>query len=101
MSLISAETGKTVAKANKAAVRSGTCQWTETFQECIWIPHDDATKPSEGYAYKIVIFMVYNSCIGFFKLKSSSVSSGLVCASNCLAFFLSCILAVALVCKLF
>lgn len=54
------EAGKTVAKANKATVRGGSCQWTETFSESICIHRDDdgALKEREGYVFKIVVSMV-------------------------------------------
>ena len=56
--MVSVETGKIVAKANKAAVRSGTCQWTETFSESIWMPLDGASKEIEECVFKLVVSMV-------------------------------------------
>ncbi|KAJ4825859.1 hypothetical protein Tsubulata_034408, partial [Turnera subulata] len=42
VSIVSAETGKTIGKLGKAAVRNGCCQWTETLSQSIWIsPNDD------------------------------------------------------------
>ncbi|CAL5424244.1 unnamed protein product [Camellia sinensis] len=43
-SLLSTETGKTVSKSGKASVRNGTCQWTETLSESVWISQDEAPK---------------------------------------------------------
>lgn len=57
LSLVSVETGKTVAKASKATVRSGTCQWTETFSESMWTPQDDVSKEMEDCVFKLVVSM--------------------------------------------
>lgn len=57
LSLVSVETGKTVAKATKATVRSGTCQWTETFSESTWARLDDMSKDMPDCVYKLVVSM--------------------------------------------
>ncbi|CAK9157704.1 unnamed protein product [Ilex paraguariensis] len=57
VSIISVETGKTIAKSNKALVRNGNCQWTETLSESIWLSHDDSPKELEEYLFKLVITM--------------------------------------------
>ncbi|CAI9097899.1 OLC1v1034419C3 [Oldenlandia corymbosa var. corymbosa] len=50
--MISAESGKTVAKLGKALVRSGNCQWTETISESVWV-----SKESEECIFKFVVSM--------------------------------------------
>lgn len=57
LNMISVDTGKTMAKANKAIVRSGTCQWTETFSEGIWIPIDGTSKEIEDCNIKLAVTM--------------------------------------------
>lgn len=58
MSIVSVETGKTIAKSNKAPVRHGTCQWMETLSESLWIPQDDSSNELEEILLKLVISMV-------------------------------------------
>ncbi|XP_074590034.1 uncharacterized protein LOC141845941 [Curcuma longa] len=53
ISIVSVETGKTIAKTGKATVRSGNCQWTEA--ESIWVSQDDTSKELEESQIKIVI----------------------------------------------
>ncbi|CAL9053143.1 unnamed protein product [Musa banksii] len=55
LSIISVETGKTIAKSSKATVRGGTCQWTGP--EVIWISQDDASKELEESQIKFVLSM--------------------------------------------
>lgn len=57
LSIISVETGKTIAKSSKATVRGGTCQWTGP--EAIWISQDDASKELEESQIKFVLSMVW------------------------------------------
>ncbi|KAK9072788.1 hypothetical protein SSX86_009223 [Deinandra increscens subsp. villosa] len=57
VSIISIKTGKTVARSNKALVRNGNCQWTETLSESIWISHDDSSKELEEHLFKFVVSM--------------------------------------------
>lgn len=57
LSLISVETGKTIAKTGRAAVQNGICRWTENLSERIWVPHDDASKGLEQCLYKLFISM--------------------------------------------
>ncbi|KAL4592098.1 hypothetical protein LXL04_005082 [Taraxacum kok-saghyz] len=57
VSIISVETGKTVARSNKALVRNGNCQWTESLSESIWISHDDSSKEMEEHLFKFVVSM--------------------------------------------
>lgn len=55
VSVVSVETGKTVAKSGKAAVRNGNCQWTETLSESIWVAQDDSSKEPGECLFKFVI----------------------------------------------
>nr|XP_043634946.1 girdin-like [Erigeron canadensis] len=57
LSIISAETGKTIAKTGRASAQNGNCQWTEDLSEYIWIPHDYASKGIEQCLYKLLIAM--------------------------------------------
>ncbi|KAF8397769.1 hypothetical protein HHK36_016691 [Tetracentron sinense] len=57
VSIISVETGKTIAKSSKASVRDGTCQWTETLSESIWVSQVDTSKVIEDSFFKLVIAM--------------------------------------------
>ncbi|THU56655.1 hypothetical protein C4D60_Mb11t19520 [Musa balbisiana] len=53
ISIVSVESGKTIARTGRATVRSGNCQWTET--ESIWVSQDDASKELEECRFKIVV----------------------------------------------
>ncbi|KAL6500865.1 hypothetical protein OROHE_025360 [Orobanche hederae] len=56
VSLIHVETGKTMAKLGKALVRNGSCQWTETLSEFIYlILRDDSSKGYEDCFIKLII----------------------------------------------
>ncbi|KAK3030052.1 hypothetical protein RJ639_038463, partial [Escallonia herrerae] len=57
VSLISAETGKTVCKSKKASVHSGNCQWTEDFSESIWISQDDVSQGRDQCIFKLLVAM--------------------------------------------
>ncbi|XP_039137404.1 myosin-3-like [Dioscorea cayenensis subsp. rotundata] len=57
VSIVSVETGKTIAKSSRTAVHGGTCQWTDSFSESIWVSQDGATKELEECLYKIVVAM--------------------------------------------
>ncbi|KAI7752802.1 hypothetical protein M8C21_021754, partial [Ambrosia artemisiifolia] len=57
VSIICVETGKTIARSNKALVRNGNCQWTETLLESIWIPHHNSSKELEEHLFKFVVSM--------------------------------------------
>ena len=59
VSLVSVETGKTIAKSGKASVRNGTCRWTETFSESIFISQENVdSEELEGGHFKFVVAMV-------------------------------------------
>ncbi|GMH13288.1 hypothetical protein Nepgr_015129 [Nepenthes gracilis] len=54
--LVSAETGKIIIKSGKASVRNGSCRWTETLSESIWIPLDDGhSKDLKECLFKFVV----------------------------------------------
>ncbi|XP_041998262.1 putative uncharacterized protein MYH16 [Salvia splendens] len=53
--LISAETGKTIAKLGKALVKNGSCHWSETVTESIYISRYDSSKSHEDCLLKIVV----------------------------------------------
>ncbi|KAK6942718.1 NT-type C2 domain [Dillenia turbinata] len=57
LSVINVETGKTIAKSNKAAVRNGSCHWAEAFSESIWVSHNETSKELEECLFKIIIAM--------------------------------------------
>ncbi|PKA62753.1 hypothetical protein AXF42_Ash018961 [Apostasia shenzhenica] len=57
VSVVSNESGKTIAKSNKATVRSGTCQWTDSLSESIPLYQDGGMKELEESFLKIVISM--------------------------------------------
>lgn len=59
VSVISIETGKTVAKSSKAVVRNGNCQWTEALSESIWVSQEDASKELEECLFKFVVSTVW------------------------------------------
>ncbi|WCJ36172.1 hypothetical protein M5689_017386 [Euphorbia peplus] len=60
VSIISMETGKTVAKSSKATVKKDNCQWKDSVSDSIWIPKDDQSQSSkelEDCPYKLVLSM--------------------------------------------
>ncbi|MQL90728.1 hypothetical protein Taro_023329 [Colocasia esculenta] len=57
ISIISVESGKTIAKSSKALVHNGSCLWAESLSECIFLSQDDATKELEECIYKFVVSM--------------------------------------------
>ncbi|XAR69170.1 hypothetical protein NMG60_11000659 [Bertholletia excelsa] len=57
VSVISVDTGKTIAKSGKASVRNGNCQWVETLSESIWISQDESIKALEECLFKFVVTM--------------------------------------------
>jgi hypothetical protein len=53
------ETGKTIAKTSKAAVRNGNCQWTESLSESTWTAsQDESSKEHDDCLFKFVVAMV-------------------------------------------
>ncbi|RVX11785.1 hypothetical protein CK203_009421 [Vitis vinifera] len=57
VSIVSVETGKSIAKSSKASARNGNCQWTETLSESIWISQEDNSKDLEEFLFKFVVAM--------------------------------------------
>uniref|UniRef100_A0A7N0UAN2 C2 NT-type domain-containing protein n=1 Tax=Kalanchoe fedtschenkoi TaxID=63787 RepID=A0A7N0UAN2_KALFE len=57
VSIISLETGKTVAKSSKALVRNGSCMWRETLTESVWIGLDHSSNELEDCWFKFVVAM--------------------------------------------
>ncbi|KAK4789814.1 hypothetical protein SAY86_017118 [Trapa natans] len=57
LSIIFVETGKTFARLAPASVGNGSCQWTESFSESVWIPTDLAPEDIEGCLLKVIVFM--------------------------------------------
>ncbi|XP_047316543.1 girdin-like [Impatiens glandulifera] len=59
VSIVSVETGKTLAKLSKSSVRSGNCQWSESVSESFWFSQDDSSKEHEESLFKFVVSMPY------------------------------------------
>ena len=52
------ETGKAVARTNKALVQSGSFQWSEAVSESVHFLQEDASKELEEKLFKFVVSMV-------------------------------------------
>ncbi|XP_039829539.1 myosin-11-like isoform X1 [Panicum virgatum] len=57
ISIISVDTGKTIARSSKAAARNGICQWPDSILESIWFSQDDASKEFEDCQCRITVSM--------------------------------------------
>lgn len=57
VSLISAKKGKTISKSGKASVRNGSCRWTETLSDSIWVARDNDFKDLDQCLFKLVVSM--------------------------------------------
>lgn len=57
LSIISVDTGKTIARSSKAAARNGICQWPDSILESIWFSQDEASKQYEDCQCRIVVSM--------------------------------------------
>ncbi|KAK6144711.1 hypothetical protein DH2020_021531 [Rehmannia glutinosa] len=57
LSLISSESGKTARKSGKVPVKNGTCKWTETFSESVWISDTDSSKEMDEHLFKFLVSM--------------------------------------------
>ncbi|KAL5218789.1 hypothetical protein ABZP36_019473 [Zizania latifolia] len=55
LSIVSVDTGKTVAKSSKAAAHSGICQWPDSILEQISFSQDEVSKEYDECQYKIVV----------------------------------------------
>lgn len=65
VSIISVETGKTLAKSSKALVRNGSCLWRETLTESVWVAQDHSSKEFEDCSFRFVVAMVLDLLEGF------------------------------------
>ncbi|XP_057852911.2 uncharacterized protein LOC131063154 isoform X2 [Cryptomeria japonica] len=57
VSVISVETGKAIARTNKAIVRGGNCKWLEDVSESVRFLQDDNSRELEEKLYKFVVSM--------------------------------------------
>lgn len=58
VSFIPHETGKPIAKTNKANVRNGSCKWSDPIYETTRLLLDTRTKQYDEKLYKLVVAMV-------------------------------------------
>ncbi|KGN59033.1 sporulation-specific protein 15 isoform X2 [Cucumis sativus] len=57
VSVISEQTGKAIVRSSKAPVRNGSCQWTESLSDSIWVSQDEVSKEFEDCNFKLVVAM--------------------------------------------
>lgn len=57
VSIISIETGETIAKSGKASVQNGQCHWEDSMLTTIWVS-DDSLQDKETCLLKLVVAMV-------------------------------------------
>ncbi|WVZ57548.1 hypothetical protein U9M48_007920 [Paspalum notatum var. saurae] len=57
LSIISVDTGKTIARSSKAAARNGICQWPDSILESIWFSQDEASKEFQDCQCRIAVSM--------------------------------------------
>ncbi|EER94540.2 myosin-11 isoform X1 [Sorghum bicolor] len=57
LSIISVDTGKTIARSSKAAALNGICQWPDSILESIWFSRDEASKEYEDCQCRIAVSM--------------------------------------------
>ncbi|KAK2454903.1 early endosome antigen [Trifolium repens] len=57
VSVVSVENGKTIAKSSKAAVRNGSCQWSDTFSESLCVSKDNSSKEIDDCLLKLIVSM--------------------------------------------
>lgn len=69
VSIVSAESGRTIAKLGKALVKNGSCLWSEAISESIYISRHDSSKSFEDCLVKFVVSTVH------FRFRSFSCSS--------------------------
>lgn len=55
LSMVSVESGKTIAKTGKGLVRNGVCQWSETQTESIWVSTDVTSEKMGDCFFKFVV----------------------------------------------
>ncbi|KAK7356425.1 hypothetical protein VNO80_15696 [Phaseolus coccineus] len=56
VSIISIETGETIAKSGKASVQNGKCHWEDSMLSTMWISHD-LLQHNESFLLKLVVAM--------------------------------------------
>ncbi|KAK7278625.1 hypothetical protein RJT34_23658 [Clitoria ternatea] len=56
VSIISMETGETIAKSGKASVQNGECHWEDSMLSTIWI-YDDYLQDNEAFLLKLIVVM--------------------------------------------
>ncbi|CAK8571479.1 unnamed protein product [Lathyrus sativus] len=57
VSVVSVENGKTLAKTSKVAVRNGSCQWSDTLSESIWVSREKPSKETDDCLFKLIVAM--------------------------------------------
>ncbi|CAL5207312.1 unnamed protein product [Lathyrus oleraceus] len=57
VSLVSVENGKTLAKTSKVAEFNGSCQWSDTLTESIWVSRDKSSKKTDDCLFKLIVAM--------------------------------------------
>ncbi|KAL8039602.1 hypothetical protein ABFX02_10G046800 [Erythranthe guttata] len=55
VSIVCAETGKTMAKLGKALVKNGSCQWTEALSESIYMTRDASSNAYDECLFKLLV----------------------------------------------
>lgn len=58
VSIISIETGETIAKSNKALVKNGECDWEETMLSSIWTTDYSRQDNNQSCTLKLLVAMV-------------------------------------------
>ncbi|KAL5069294.1 hypothetical protein RYX36_020181 [Vicia faba] len=57
VSIISIETGETIAKSSKSLVKNGVCDWEETMLSSIWISDYSLQDNNQGFLLKLLVAM--------------------------------------------
>lgn len=57
VSIISIESGETIAKSDKALVQNGVCHWEDSMLSTMWIS-DGSLQHNEAFLLKLVVAMV-------------------------------------------
>ncbi|RDY10079.1 hypothetical protein CR513_05457, partial [Mucuna pruriens] len=57
VSIISIESGETIAKSGKASVQNGECHWEDSMLSTMWISDDSLQDNKEGFLLKLVVAM--------------------------------------------
>lgn len=59
VSIVSIETGETIAKSNKVLVKNGVCDWEETMLSSIWISDYSLQDSNQSFLLKLLVAMVW------------------------------------------